>query len=179
MAHKSFNNVALATRFPLQSSSVIAQGKPTAVTLGAFSGYSLPVYNNDNEELFFGLKMPRRWDGTTNPVVYVMCHLASAEDVGDKFKLQLSYASKSYDSGVISNAVNDVEVETTLLTGRASQYDTYVVAFTIDATKICAGCLLEARLRRIASAATAITGEVIITDVYINMKRDKLGVKFS
>ena len=179
MANRSFKNVALATRFPLQSSSVIAQGKPTAVVLGAFSGYSLPVYNNDNEELFFGLKMPRRWDGTTNPVVYVMCHLASAEDVGDKFKLQLSYASKEYGAGVISNTVNDVEVETTLLTGRAAQYDTYVVAFTIDATKLCAGCLLEARLRRIASAETAITGEVIVTDVYINMKRDKLGVKFS
>ena len=179
MAYRSFNNIALAQRFTLVPSTSQALGKPTAVAIGAYSGFSMPIYNSDDEELFFGIKAPRRWDGTTNPVVYILCHLGNSEDVGDKFKFQLSYAGKEYGAGVISTATNDVEVETTVLTSRAAQYDSYVVAFTLDATKLCAGCLLDARLRRIASASPAVSNEIIVTDAYINFKRDKVGVKYS
>jgi len=174
-----FTNIALAQRFTLVPSTSQALGKPTAVSIGAYSGYSMPVYNSDNEELFFGIKAPRRWDGTTNPIVYIFCHLGNSEDVGDKFKYQLSYVGKEYGSGALTTATNDVEVETIVLTSRAAQYDSYVVAFTLDATKLCAGCLLDARLRRIAASGSEVSNEVIVTDAYINFKRDKIGVAWS
>jgi hypothetical protein len=174
-----FGNIALAQRFTLVPSTSQALGKPTAVSIGAYSGFSMPIYNSDNEELFFGITAPRRWDGTTNPIVYVLCHLGNTEDVGDKFKYQLSYVGKAYASGVISTATTDVTTETTVATGRAAQYDSYVVSFTLDATKLCAGCLLDARLRRIAASGSEVSNEVIVTDAYINFKRDKIGVAWS
>ena len=174
-----FNNVALAQRFPLNNAQIIFQSKPTAINIGAYSGFSMPVYNSDNEELFFGIKVPRRWDGTTNPVVYVLCHLGNTEDVGDKFKFQLSYVGKEYGAGVISATTNDLTTETTVITGRAAQYDSYVVAFTLDATKLCTDCLLDARLRRIAASGSEVSNEIIVTDAYINFKRDKIGVAWS
>jgi len=56
---------SLRVRPDLDFSSITAQGKPTFVTIGAISGYSLPIYNNDNEELFFRFSIPRRWDGAS------------------------------------------------------------------------------------------------------------------
>lgn len=179
MAHRSLNNIALAQRFPLTQSTSRAQGKPTPVAIGVFSGYSMPIYNSDDEEIFFGMKVPRRWDGTTNPVVYVFAHLGDTEDVGDKFNFQLSYQSRDYGAGVLVATTNDVPVETTVLTGRNAQYDSYIIEFPIDATKLCAGCLFEARLRRIAASGNEVSNEVIVTDCYVNMKRDKVGVKWS
>lgn len=173
-----FNNVSLAQRIPITFSTAQAQGKPTAVTVGCNSGFSMPVYNNDNEEIFFTLKIPRRWDGKTDPVVTVLAHLGNTEDVGDKFQLQLSYVCNG-TTGVISSTTNDIPIETTVVTSRAAQYDTYAVNFTLDDTKLSAGCEFKARLRRIAASGSEVSNEVIVTSVYINFKRDKIGVAWS
>lgn len=178
MAYRSFNNISIAQRIPITFSSAQAQGKPTAVTVGCNSGFSMPIYNNDDEEIFFTLKIPRRWDGTTNPVVSVKAHLGNTEDVGDKFQLQLSYTCNS-ETGALSATTNDVPVETTVLTDKTAQYSTYPVSFTLDATKMIAGCEFKARLRRIAASGSEVSNEVIVTSVFINFKRDKLGVKYS
>lgn len=45
---------------------VSALGKPTAVVRGATAGMSLPIYNNDDEELFFQMHVPYRWDGISD-----------------------------------------------------------------------------------------------------------------
>lgn len=178
MSHRSFNNISLAERIPITFSTAQAQGKPTAVTVGANSGFSMPIYNSDDEEIFFTTRVPRRWDGTTNPVVTVLAHLGNTEDVGDKFNFQLSYVCNS-TTGVLSATTNDVPVETTVATGRAAQYDTYAVEFTLDATKLNNFCEFKARLRRIAASGSEVDNEVIITSAFINYKRDKLGVKYS
>src|SRR5512137_1233363 len=39
--------------------------KPTPVFLGAWGVYSLPIYASDNEELFWRLQVPGRWDGAS------------------------------------------------------------------------------------------------------------------
>lgn len=173
-----FGNIALAQRVPITFSTAQALGKPTAVTIGANSGFSMPVYNNDNEEIFFTLKIPRRWDGTTNPIVTVLAHLGNTEDVGDKFQFQLSYVCNA-TTGVIAATTNDVPIETTVATSRAAQYDTYAVNFTLNAALLAAGCEFKARLRRIAASGSEVSNEVIVTSVYINFKRDKIGVAWS
>lgn len=173
-----FGNVALAQRLPMSFSVAQAAGKPSPVAIGASSGFSMPVYNNDNEEIFFTLKIPRRWDGTTNPNVYVYAHLGNSEDVGDKFKLQLSYVGNA-TTGVLSASTNDVPIETTVATGRAAQYDTYLVTFPLDATKVAAGAEFKGRLRRIAASGSEVSNEIIVTSAYINFKRDKIGVAYA
>lgn len=178
MAYRSFHNIAIAQRIPITFSTAQALGKPTAVTVGANSGFSMPIYNSDNEELFFTLKIPRRWDGTTDPVVTVLAHLGNTEDVGDKFQFQLSYVCNG-TTGVLSATTNDVPVETTVVTDRAAQYDTYAINFTLDDTKIATGCEFKARLRRIAASGSEVSNEIIVTSAYINFKRDKLGVSYS
>lgn len=178
MAQSSLSNIALAQRIPITFSTAQAQGKPTAVTVGANSGFSMPIYDSDDEEIFFTTKIPRRWDGTTNPTVTVLAHLGNAEDVGDKFNFQLSYVCNS-TTGVLSATTNDVPIETTIVTDRNAQYDTYGVTFTLDATKLNNFCEFKARLRRIAASENEVSNEVIVTSAYINFKRDKLGASYN
>ena len=59
----------------LDYASIIAQGKPTEVFRGPHSGFSLPVYNDDKEELFVGMDVIREWDGITDPIVHIHCYV--------------------------------------------------------------------------------------------------------
>lgn len=168
----------LTMRPSLNAGKIAGAGKPTAVAIGAHSGYSLPVYNNDNEELFFRDYVPGRWDGASDITVSAICCLAAAEDVGDKFKLQLSWANKETASGAISASTTDVTAEQAVATGRSAQYSIYKLEFTIDwdlpATDVAASDHLAFRLYRIASASPAISDEVIILDVIVTYTVDKV-----
>ncbi|GAI62989.1 unnamed protein product, partial [marine sediment metagenome] len=50
----------------LQQEEIRKVLKPDGVYIGVYYGYSLPVYANDNEELFFKQRIPYRWDGVSN-----------------------------------------------------------------------------------------------------------------
>lgn len=143
----------------------IAQTKPTAATRGVHYGFSMPVYNIDNEELFLYTIVPTRRDGASDFTVCLAVSLGGAEDVGDKFKFQLSWDRITCENVVLDTSVN-VEVETTVLTDRNDAYDTYRVDFTIDydstGHEISAGDLLSWRIRRIAASALEVTNEVIV-----------------
>lgn len=65
----------------LDYATVQAFGKPTQVYRGVHSGFSLPIYNNDNEQLYVSMDVPREWDGITNPIAHIHCYLP----VGDGF----------------------------------------------------------------------------------------------
>ena len=56
----------------LELSRTLGTSKPTIVYKGQIRGFSLPIYNSDNEELFFDIPcVPARWDGASNPILYV------------------------------------------------------------------------------------------------------------
>jgi hypothetical protein len=168
----------LTMRPSLVAGKQAGSGKPTPVAVGSHAGYSMPIYNTDDEELFFMEYVAGRWDGASNITVSVICCLAAAEDVGDKFKLQLSWENKAPTSGVISTSTIDVETETTVATGRAAQYSIYKVEFAIAyATPnpdVAAGDHIGFRLRRIDAADPDITGEVIVLDCLITYTVDKV-----
>ena len=172
------NNIKLTQRPDLDYRNISAQGKPTAVFNGSWTGFSLPIYNSDNEELFFTLKTPERWNGTTNPIVKIKCWLTAAETVNDDFKLQLSWSSAG-NTGVLSGTPTDVEVETNIVTDRNAQYDLYIVSFEIDATSTSSGDDISGRLRRIAAVGTEIDGAVAVYEWNVEFQRDKLGGKWS
>jgi len=158
----------------------IAQAKPTQVLVGVFAGFSFPIYNTDNEELFFKQTIPGRWDGASDITYHMKVALANAEDVGDKFKFQLSWEHAFTDTEIPATS-NDVTTEVTILTDRNAQYDEYDVAFTIDynidgaGNKIEHHCLLAGRLRRIAASGNEVDNEIICFDHHIHYNIDKAG----
>ena len=157
----------------------VAHTKPTQVTTGVFKGYSFPIYNSDNEELFYNIRTPYRWDGKSDILVCVEIALADAEDIGDTFKFQLSWEHALYDDA-ISTTSNDVEVQKVILTGHIAQYSIYHLHFTINydidgpGNEIQHECLVGFRLRRIASSGTAIDNEIIVLSAIADFQIDKL-----
>lgn len=175
----------LSMRPTLIASKIVKVGadyfvKPTQVDYGASSGYSLPIYASDDEELFFNEMIAGRWDGASDITVSVTGYLSAAEDVDDDFALQLSWANKTPSSGVVPSATTDVEVRTNIATGRSAQYSIYKVDFTIDwdagTPDIASSDIFLGRLRRIAVGGgyTEMSGEFVVLAVVVTYTVNKM-----
>lgn len=166
----------LTLRADLDYTRITAQGKPTQVIVGIFHGYGMPIYNNDDEELFFNENVPGRWDGASNIMFHTLVALAAAETTDETFKFQLSW-NQVGETDVVSATTHDVTHEITVVDG--TQYATYMLEFTIDynidaGDAIVAHDDLCARLRRIASAGDEVDGEIIVLDWYTHYVVDKM-----
>lgn len=169
------NHKKLSMR-PTLISGNLRTNKPASVTVGCHAGYLLPVYSS-NYELFFREYIAGRWDGASNLTVTAICALNAAEDVGDKFNLQLSW-ERATTTGIISTSTTDVPVETTVATSRNAQYSVYKVEFAVNYTApnpdLAAGDHIAFRLRRLDATDPDITGDIIILDVIITYTVDKV-----
>jgi len=169
----------LTLRPVLEAIDQIAHSKPTQVEIGIFKGFSCPIYSADNEELFYNLRIPYRWDGASDILVCLEVALADAEDVGDTFKFQLSW-EHTMANGAVPVTSNNVEVQIAVVTGRTAQYSTYHVHFTIDydidgaGNEITEDCNLGFRFRRIASSGTEVDNEIIVIDNVVDFQIDKI-----
>ena len=173
-------NWYLTMRPAIVAGRVGATTKPTPVDIGAHSGYSMPVYNSDQEELFFRDYVPGRWDGATDPIVTIIWALANAggEDVNDNVKWQLSWENVP-PGGVFSATTHDnTALDIPITTGHSAQYSEYRTDFTIDVSlptpDVAPGDHIGFRLRRIDATDPDITGECIVYDVLIKYKVDKV-----
>lgn len=163
-------------RSDLDFETVRAQGKPTQVSRGLVHGFSLPIYNNDNEELFFEAHVPYRWDGVSDIIVHLHCYLDTANN-DKRYNLQFSWEHFT-DGDIIPNTSNDLAVET--LTGTAPQFKSFHIDYIIDydidvGDEIISTDELHFRVRRLAASQDEIAGEVVITHVGLVFRRDKLG----
>ena len=149
------------------------QGKPTLANRGLFSGYSLPVWNSDQEELYFRMRVPFRWDGTTKPWFVAITAPVGANDIGEKYKFQLEWVSGDVGEVLPDTIAETLTDEITLVDGSA--YYANIIAFELTIATIVSGQKMQARLRRIASAATAIDGEVSVYHWATRWKMNKLG----
>ena len=153
--------------------------KPDLLQRGVFFGYSMPVYDTDNEELFFKQEVPGRWDGISNFRIHLTVALTGTEDIGDKFQFQLSWQHGS-TGNVVSDATHDVTAETTVLTARNAAYDAYEIFFTFDydidggGNEVQAGELIAMRLRRIAASSLEVTNEIIVLNWDVHYQVDKM-----
>lgn len=176
--HSASGTGHLTMRPSIVAGKIAQNSKPTPVSIGAHAGYSMPVYNSDDEELFFRDYVAGRWDGASDITVSVIVCLAGAEDVGDKFQLQVSWENKSTGSGVISTSTTDVPVETTIATSRAAQYSIYKVDFTVDwdlpNPDVVASDHIAFRLRRIAASSLEVSNEIIVLDCLVTYTVDKI-----
>ena len=159
--------------------SVRANGKPTWVTRGVVGGFSLPVYSNDNEELFSSVHVPYRWCGNHDIEVHVEGYLDTA-NTGKKFQLRLEWENVTCGVDVVPATSNTVNLETD--TGVAVQYESFQIDFAVDydidgvGNEIGAEDCLFLRIYRIAASSDEIAGEFVITHVGVRFERDKLGL---
>lgn len=155
------------------------KGIPTLVTRGIFRGFSLPVYADDNEELFVAICVPDRYDESSDIIVHIYCWLAAAED-SKNFRFQLSWEHYTPGVDVVPLITsNNVEVETPTGAGAAegqSYKITFVIDYDIDTPDdIVADDILQLRLRRIDASADEAAGEIVVNHTGVIFRRNKLG----
>lgn len=160
---------------------------PDTVTRGVTTGFSLPIWNSNNEQLFFKICVPNRWDAASDIDVHVNCYLDSAQSENEKaFKIQIDWEHFAVGTAV-PNTSNTITVETENIPNPTAQYTSYLVDFTganainydIDGggNELAIDDEIYFRLRRITKtgADTEITGELVITHVGLLFRRDKMG----
>lgn len=173
--------VYLRFRPDLDFSTVQAKGKPTFVTRGPVRGFSLPIWAspaNADEELYYYICVPRRWDEKSDIEAHLDCYIDTANP-NKRFKFEIAWAH-------FTPGVDIVPVTTTVVTVEentgdvGAQYQSYVPDFTMD-YDVDPGNLVESsdnlflRLRRVDASSLEATGEVVITSAEISFRRDKLG----
>lgn len=169
---------SLTLRADLDYTTLIAQGKPTQVTVGIFRGYSMPIWAADpgGEELFFNENVPARWDGESDICFHVLVALALAETPGETFNFQLSW-NQVGETDIVPATSHDVTDEIIVVDG--TQYATYMLAFVLDynvdaGDAIIAHDELAARLRRVASSGDEVDGEIIVLGWHTHYIVDKM-----
>lgn len=170
-------------RAHLLACPAIAFEKPTFVTYGGVvTGYSLPVYDSDNEELFFMECVPNRWNRASNPRIHVHCYLPSANS-GKNFNLSIDWSHFDPDSNDIIPSTTHTIYNQTATTG-SDTYTSYEMEFAIDydidtPNLITADDDIHFRIYRTDATENEISGEVVITHVGIIWQRDRLGALIS
>lgn len=158
-AHDFLNLPGWIGKHPfLDENTANVANKPSLVQRGVFIGYSLPVYAI-GEELFFRIRVPHRWDGTTNPYFVSITSISAAEDIGDKYKFQLEWQSEDVGAVIPDTIQETLTDEVTVADGTAFYAE--IISFELDAATLVSGQNLQARLRRIASASPAVSNEII------------------
>ena len=139
------------------------KGYPTQINRGLFRGYSMPIWStptNQYEELLFRLRIPFRWDGTTNPYFCAFTAISGAEDIGDKYKFQLEWVSRDVKNVLPDTIDETITWEVTVTDGTAWRVE-FIIG-EMDATLLAAGENWQARLRRIAASANEVDNEPVL-----------------
>ena len=162
----------------LDHTRIVGNAKPTEVTRGIISGFSLPIYNSDDEELYMENDIPDTYCEVRDLTVHVHCYIDTANNA-KKFKLQVEWEHFTVATDIVPATANTLTAETT--TGNDPPYQSYEVLTTID-YDIDGGDIIQImdelhrRLRRIAASQNEIAGEVVITKIGIVIPSDRLGV---
>lgn len=166
----------LEFRPDLDPTKLSVNSKPTMVTQGIIVGYSLPTYAAD-EELFYSVCVPNRWNNASNIRVHVHGWLDTAQDeAADAVNLSLEWEHFTIGDAV-PNSTYTLYDE--IVVGAADQYTSYQFNFTVD-YDIHAGYpilnddQLNFRLYRVASGHE-IAGEIVICHAGVGFLCDKLG----
>lgn len=166
--------VTLEVRPELDFARIAGIAKPTRVTRGAYTGFSLPLYAAD-QELFMAICIPDRWSGDADIELHIYCYLDEA-NTGKAFRLVAAYNYITVGVDAVPDGLTDVPVQTD--TDGAAQYQSFEVIFIIPYTGMAAEDQLAIRLRRVAvEEADEIGGKVVITHWGMIFTRDKMGAQ--
>lgn len=149
---------------------------PLSYERGIFTGFELPIYAGDDQELFFEICVPDKWDEESAIHIHLDTFLVDAQDDGDDFRLQIVWEYYTPNIDIVPDSSNPVEVETE--TGASAAFQSYHVHFDLlakDITDMEGDDILAFRLRRVTTTGTEIEGLVIFNHVGIIFLCDKLG----
>ena len=170
----------LSMRPAFSYSSIVWQGAPTAIQVGAFSGFSMPIWNSNSEQLFIKEYIAGRWDGVSDIKLYITCALVSAETAGEDFSFELAWNRKSATTGVLPTTFYMDTVQQELQAGRADQYAIYRLEFTINYDEpdpdLTSGDEFGARIRRVDCTGDHddVDDEMIVLDIILTYAVDKI-----
>ncbi|MDD5435201.1 MAG: hypothetical protein PH343_07210 [Nitrospira sp.] len=164
----------------LEVSRVIGITKPTTVYQGMIRGFSLPIYNSDNEELFFDVpSVTARWDGLSNPILCFGGYLDTANNV-KKFQLACDWTKFTAQTDILEGTSLETAKTGDITTGNWAQYHTWSSTITLDydvlpADPLASGDCMDLRLYRVAAddSGNEIAGEVVITGAVIKWRLNK------
>lgn len=171
--HINYKNWISEAPFLDENSSNVAN-KPSLIMRGVFGGYSLPEYAA-GEELLYRIRVPHEWDGVTNPWFVAITSISGAEDIGDKYKLQLEWQSEDILHVIPDTIAETLTDEVTVADGTA--YYAEIIAFELDAATLLRGQNLQMRLRRIAASASSVSNEIIVWHWDTRWKRSRIGTE--
>lgn len=149
---------------------------PLSHTRGIFTGFELPIYNNDDQELFFDICVPDRWDGTSMSHIHMDIFLIDAQSDGEAFKLQVFWEHYTPGVDVVPDISAPEEIETA--TGDSAAFQSFQIHFDIPAGDMLGDDILAFRLRRVVATVDDDIGAeelVIIQHVGVIFLCDKLG----
>jgi len=163
--------------FMMNFARVIGVTKPTLVSEGLFYGFSLPVFNADDEEIPACICVKSDWDAASDLTVFLGGWLADA-NTAKRFNLQVSWEHWTSGEAAIPATSHDVEVET--LTGTWGAKRPFKIAFTIDydidtPDDVAIGDGLGIRVRRLAASGDEIAGEVVVEGAVLYYPRGSFG----
>jgi hypothetical protein len=154
------------------------QGKPTVISRGICKGYSMPIWSagaNTNEELYFRIRCPHRWDGVTNPWFFSISSITVGETVDDKYKFQLEWMSSDVGGVIPNTIIETITCEVTCSTGKNAAYYAQILAFEMNASTLVSGQCVQGRLRRINSSGPEVANEVAVFHWDTRWKMDGIG----
>jgi len=170
------SKILLEFRPDLDPTKLAVNAKPTMIERGICIGYSLPIGGAD-EELFYNICVPDRWDGISDIYVHIHAWLDTAQDdANDAVRLQLSWRQATVGE-VVPAAFHTLPDE--VVTGVVAQFTAIEFSFTIDYDIIPADHIetddtIFFRLVR-ADAAQEIDGEPVIYHASVIFQCDKFG----
>ena len=178
------NLVYLEIRPALDETEIVGRGAPTQVYIGVFTGYSMPVWSdpvNVNEELYFNICVPDRWDEEHDIVIGVVSALSNANEFGNVYQLDFAWEKVTPNVEVVPVSFHSVSAQRYNLSNL--QYycyrDWFVVDFdapAIDPIIHDDQLALRLRLGQVGGQYTDLDGELIILHVEVLFPRgDFLG----
>jgi hypothetical protein len=159
--------------------------KPVQVQVGAWQYFRMPITNgSDDQQVFYTMRCPYRWDGTTNPVFKAMVGIESEETAGKVFQFKLLWNNTSVAGQMVATTLDVLSGDIAVLAApRNAALSTYSVSFELDYDSASLQQTLVARnnmsfcLQRVAKTAggsTEIAGNAILQDAVVEFLCDKI-----
>ena len=148
---------------------------PVSYERGIFSGFELPIWAADDQELFFDICIPGRWGGTSEVHIHLYVFVIEAQDAADDaFRLQIVYEHYTPGEDIVPDTFAPIEVETT--TGASAAFQSYQIHFDVPVGDMVNDDILAFRVRRVAvGIGNEIAGNVVLEHAGVIFRCDKLG----
>lgn len=148
---------------------------PSVVKLGAFKGFSLPIWSTGatiSEELYVKAKVPDQWDGKSAATLRLSVALSGTEATPNAF--QFNFAWQKHSTLATSTVVSADSGDVDIVAGSLATYSIYEATMSLAYSSLSAGEYIAGRIRRKAADGTDITNEIIVLGGVIEFQVNRI-----